>query len=385
MSNGPTFNKPIQASNILTGFSATGNAQQCFNFNTRAESRPRHSIPFERNEDFIPRLNLTSQFEEVLPMDSDEYRSAAIWGLGGSGVRQKIELLDNWLLVLDNADDLSLFGVGTTPGNRTGKFLDYVPKGPVGTVLWTSRDEGIVGSLVGLRRCIHVPSMTLEESRALLQSTRVLPASEKELAKMNALIEELQHLPLAISQAGTYMRRTETTISQYLEALREEKSRWRILEETEFDRHRARGSSNSILETWRTSIRRIRQEDEMAYKTLLILAFSDSEDIPQQLVEDAAAHGQNEPADEILERKKWRAVRRLENFSFLTEHRGDCDERRFDINKLVRDAVRYGVCVGNMERDTNTRSRRLRRKRISQKGMHKSKQNVSQSGLEAVR
>ncbi|KAM0246860.1 hypothetical protein ACHAP5_004482 [Fusarium lateritium] len=440
MSNGPTFNKPIQASNILTGFSATGNAQQCFNFNTRAESRPLHSIPFERNEDFIPRLKLTSQLEEVLPMDSDEYRSAAVWGLGGSGktqialeyaynryhtspcavfwvhadnessfthdyaliakvlgvshqeskheflhsVRQKIELLDNWLLVLDNADDLSLFGVGTAAGKRTGKYLDYVPKGPVGTVLWTSRDEGIVGSLVGLRRCIHVPSMTLEESRALLQSTRVLPASEKELAKIDSLIEELQYLPLAISQAGTYMRRTETTIIQYLEGLREEKSRWRILKETEFDRHRARGSSNSILETWRTSIRRIRQENEMAYKTLLILAFSDSEDIPQQLVEDAAAHGQTEPADEILERKKRRAVRRLENFSFLTERRGDCDERRFEMNKLVRDAVRYGVCVGNIERDTDVRSRRLRRKRITQKGMPKSKENVSQSALEAI-
>jgi hypothetical protein len=86
-------------------------------------------------------------------------------------VRQKIELLENWLLVLDNADDLSLFGVGTATQNRTGKLLGYVPKGPVGTVLWTSRDQAIAGSLVGLRRSIHVPSMTLEESRALLKST----------------------------------------------------------------------------------------------------------------------------------------------------------------------------------------------------------------------
>lgn len=85
MSNGPMFNKPIQASNILTGFSATGNAQQCFNFNIRAESSPIHSIPFERNEDFIPRPKILSQLEEVLPMDSDKYRSAAVWGLGGSG------------------------------------------------------------------------------------------------------------------------------------------------------------------------------------------------------------------------------------------------------------------------------------------------------------
>jgi hypothetical protein len=285
------------------------------------------------------------------------------------GVRQKIESLENWLLVLDNADDLSLFGVGTAPGNRTGKFLDYVPKGPVGTVLWTSRDEAIVGGLVGLRRSIHVPRMTVEESRALFESMMPHPASEQKLENLDSLIEELQHSPLAISQAGAYMRKTETTISQYLEALKEEQTRWRTLKETEFDRHRARGSSNSILETWSTSIRRIRQENEMAYKILLILAFRDSKDISQQLEEDAAAHGQDEQAKEILERNKQGAVRRLKDFSFLTERRGDCNGRNFEMNKLVKDAVRYGLSVGNMERDTDVGSRRLRRKRTSRKGM----------------
>jgi hypothetical protein len=300
-------------------------------------------------------------------------------------VRKKIELLENWLLVLDNADDLSLFGVGTATRNRTGNLLGYVPKGPVGTVLWTSRDQAIAGSLIVLRRSIHVPNMTLEESRALLMSMIPQLEGERELGNMDSLIEEVQHLPLAISQASTYIRRTETTIRKYFDALKEEQTRWRTWKESEFDRHRARGSSNSILQTWTTSISRIRQENGMAYKILLILAFCDSEDISQQLVDDAAAHGQDEQAQDTLERNKRIAVRRLKDFSFLNERQGDCNERVFEMNKLVRDAVRCGLCVGNIERDTDVRLRRLRRKRTSRKGMLKSRQKDSHSALEAIR
>lgn len=277
------------------------------------------------------------------------------------------------ILVLDNANELSLFGVDTATRNRTGTLLDYALQGPVGTPLWTSRDQAIAGSVVGLRRSIHVPSMTLEESRTLLESTIPQIEGEQEVKNMDSLIEEVQNLPLAIHHAVTYMRRTETTISQYLELSKEEQTRWRTWKEPEFDGHRARGSSNSILQTWSTSISRIRQENEMTYMILLILAFCDSEDISQQLVDDAAAHGQDGQAQDALERNKWNAVRRLKDFSFLNEQRGDYNIRVFEMNKLVRDAVRCGLCTASVEREIDVRLKRLRRKRTSRQGILKSK------------
>ncbi|KAF5982385.1 hypothetical protein FCOIX_3683 [Fusarium coicis] len=422
--NGPTFQDPVYGSNVVTGITATGNAHQTFNFNQRAEPKPRafYALPYEKNEDFVSRPDITSRLEELLPMNSDEFRSAALWGLGGSGktqvalayaynryrrspcsvfwvhadneatfahdyssiakvlgfegqgsgpellqkVRYKIESLERWLLVLDNADDLSLFGVGSAARSRINGLTDFIPKGPNGTILWTSRDEAIGGSLVGTRRSIPVSKMTFEESKVLLDSTISRPLSQRESKDVCSLIDELQHLPLAISQAGAYMRRTDTSVSQYLADLKEEQARWRVLKETEFDKHRLKGNSNSILETWSISIRRIRRENEMAYKILHIMAYFDNQNIPQPLVEAAAEYGYVGNAEDTLESDRRKAVRRLKDFSFLVERRvDDGDERNFEMHKLVQDAARYGLRVTDMlqieEKEPTKESRHLRK------------------------
>jgi hypothetical protein len=65
-------------------------------------------------------------------------------------VRERIESGPRWLLVLDNADDLALFGIAarTSPGasrsqgeesvEEVASLYDYVPRGTTGTVLWTT-------------------------------------------------------------------------------------------------------------------------------------------------------------------------------------------------------------------------------------------------------
>lgn len=125
-------------------------------------------IPYPRNEDLVHRRDLIDKLDELLPSTSESY-SAALWGLGGSGktqialnyayrrcdtdqeccvfwvhaenettfaadykaigtklgfdeqldetrllnaVRTAIEATPKWLMIIDNADNLSLFGVG---------------------------------------------------------------------------------------------------------------------------------------------------------------------------------------------------------------------------------------------------------------------------------
>ncbi|KAF4495059.1 hypothetical protein FAGAP_8809 [Fusarium agapanthi] len=395
---GPRFDDPVYGSNVVTGISATGNAHQTFNFNQRFDSRPFFFFPYEKNEEFVPRPEISSKLEELLPKNSDDFRSAALWGLGGSGktqialdfaysryskrkcsvfwvhadseakfaqdygsiasvlgtntqgsehellqnIRHKIESLPKWLLIIDNADDLSLFGVGSTTRN-TSKIMKYTPKGPNGTILWISRDEAIVGTLVGVRRGIAVPRMTSEESKILLESKMPQSIGEDELDDAVLLLEELQFLPLAISQAGTYMRRTETSVSQYLDGFKEETTRWFMLKEPEFDRYRLHNSSNSILETWSPLIHHIHQENELAYKILHILTYVDSQTITEQLVDAAAAYGETKKTEDMLENKKRDAIRRLKNFSFLIEHYIGENERTYELHKLVKDAVRYNL------------------------------------------
>ncbi|KAM0273518.1 hypothetical protein ACHAQH_008314 [Verticillium albo-atrum] len=69
-------------------------------------------------------------------------------------VREAVEIQPRWVFVVDNADDLSLFGVGQATG-QTNSLNEYLPQGRMGTVIWTSRD-GRVAKIVGPRRADEV-------------------------------------------------------------------------------------------------------------------------------------------------------------------------------------------------------------------------------------
>ncbi|QKD57122.2 uncharacterized protein FOBCDRAFT_139794, partial [Fusarium oxysporum Fo47] len=279
-----------------------------------------------------------------------------------AAVRDRIEAEPRWVLILDNADDLALFGVDERPNTsrKTASLFHYIPRGPTGTVLWTSRDERIAGTLVGPRRGVRVAQMTIDEATRLLETARNEKTDIKELDDASALLAELHWLPLAISQAGAYMRRTSTPIKEYLLRLAEGKERWRVLKETEFDRHRRAEVPNSILETWSISIEQIRQENEMAYKVLNILAYLDNRDIPFEVIAAAAKFGTKRPNGGLStdEQQVDRAIVRLKEFSFLGARRTEADEQGFVMHKLVQEAARYGLTTKRLlERKTKLKLR----------------------------
>ncbi|KAK0743223.1 prion-inhibition and propagation-domain-containing protein [Schizothecium vesticola] len=370
-------------------------------------------IPLPQNEDIVDRTHIFTRLDALLPSPS-EYQSAALCGLGGSGktqvaleyayrrcrddptcsvfwvhadnettfaqdytaiarrlgldkldgekllvaVCERIESTPSWLLVLDNADDLLLFGVGRTPhhtsheqAEESTSLYKYVPKGGTGTVLWTSRDERIVGTLVSPRRGIQVGQMDPKEASTLLERSRNEKVGSDEVVDAEKLLEELQWLPLAISQAGAYLRRTSTPIGEYLSKLAEGKQRWRILKATEFDRHRRDNVPNSILETWSISIERIRRDNEMAYRILHIIAYVNNQDIPFEIMTAAGLFGDEgekgdpeEDKDRVVE-----AVTRLKEFSFLGMRTEGRKTRSYEMHKLVQEATRYGLRVGDSE------------------------------------
>ena len=261
-------------------------------------------------------------------------------------VRRGIEARPPWVMILDNADDLRLFGVNSA-GEWTNEGLyRYIPQLACGTILWTSRDKNIAGTLVSARRGIEVQAMTNNEATLLLARTRdvALTAGEGGVAD---LLEELQRLPLAISQAGAYIRRMSITAQEYLSLLRQGKSRWEVLERSDFNRHRQPAVSNSVLETWRISIERIREESEMSYQILHVIAYVGSQDIPYELIiatgrEDADDAGL-EGREHVVELQIQQAAVRLQEFSFLTMVRKEDGGRSYDMHKLIQEAVRYGL------------------------------------------
>ncbi|KAK2030763.1 TPR-like protein [Colletotrichum zoysiae] len=344
-----TFNGPLQGQSVVAGMRVSGGTANIHFHHAadRTQNAPVRVLPFSRNEDVVIRPSIFSQLDELLP--ASEARSAALWGLGGSGKTQValefayrraendvgcsifwvhadteatfaqhfaliarkaglsplngeellkavchfIESQPRWLLVLDNADDLRMFGVGVTHGDSatqsTPKSLySYIPKGPLGSILWTSRDQRIASSLVGSLRSIQVTSMLPQEAQSLLATVRGIALSDDEIDVAAALLSELHHLPLPVSQAATYIRRTATPVKTYLSRLRDGKKRWDLLKKTNFDRYRREGVSNSILETWNITIQHLKEENETAVKILYILVYMDNKNISGEIIKAAA-------------------------------------------------------------------------------------------------
>ncbi len=66
-------------------------------------------------------------------------------------VRLEIEADPCWVLILDNADDLGLFGVGRQSPEQAS-LSTFVPGAQEGRCCGRVRDEHISGTLVGARR-----------------------------------------------------------------------------------------------------------------------------------------------------------------------------------------------------------------------------------------
>ncbi|PNP54079.1 hypothetical protein THARTR1_05286 [Trichoderma harzianum] len=356
-----------------------------------------HIIPYPRNEDLVSRPDLVGKLNELLPQTPATYYSAALWGLGGSGktqialnyayerrnkgscsvfwvhadseatfsqdyqtiaqafgiddqlegedlltaVRDHIAAQPEWVLILDNADDLRLFGVDQEP-EKPKSLYQYIPRASVGTVLWTSRDARIAGTLVGSRRGIKVARMKSDEAEELLTIARN-PETNEEESETAALLEELQWLPLAITQAGAYMRRTSTSAKEYSSLLAESKRRWDILKANEFDRHRRPNVPNNVLETWGISIDHLRQENEIAYNILHVLAYVANQNIPHELITTILKLSDIQP--EQLDSEATKAITRLKEFSFLGMQRMEDGDRSYEMHKLVQEAARYGLSL----------------------------------------
>ncbi|KAH7459886.1 hypothetical protein FOMA001_g19863 [Fusarium oxysporum f. sp. matthiolae] len=369
-------------------------------------------IPYPRNEDLVHRADLIDRLDALLPQTPGSH-STALWGLGGSGKTQialdyayrrcdadeeccvfwvhadneatfladyktigkklgvderldgtdlldavcnEIKARSKWVMILDNADNLRLFGVGQGAQEKANQNLQkYVPCAAQGTVLWTSRDAHITGTLVGPRRGIEVRFMTIDEATTLLTRVRnEAPLLEEATGEAGvvSLLEELQRLPLAISQAGAYMRRISMSATQYLALLRQGQTRWEVLKITDADRHRRPEVSNSVLETWRISTDRIRAESEISYQILNVVAYVDSQDIPEELMVAASQHNTRDENStrQATELEVLEAITRLKEFSFLGLRQKEDSRRSYEMHKLVQEAVRYGLGVrGLME------------------------------------
>ena len=194
----------------------------------------------------------------------------------------------SWLMVIDNADDKSVFSnqAQEDASQKAGgdddalNLLSYLPQTANGSILITSRNRDAAYRLLSSdENIIDVPLMDAELAVSLL--LKKLPDCKGSLDDRFQLVEFLDQLPLAITQASAYITRKRISISDYIRYGHDNTA---ILLEDLGDMRRDPTMKNSVILTWHISFNQIREENQSAAKLLSLMSVLERQDIPRFLV-----------------------------------------------------------------------------------------------------
>jgi tetratricopeptide (TPR) repeat protein/DNA-binding CsgD family transcriptional regulator/transcriptional regulator with XRE-family HTH domain len=238
--------------------------------------------------------------------------------------RRWLTLHEGWLLILDNADDLSL-------------VADFLPVGGAGHVLLTTRTSATGTLAVG----IPVEQMDEDEGTLfLLHRAKLLPpdasltaAPEELRTQARAIVRILGGLPLALDQAGAYMEESGCSLAEYLNLY--QRSRTNLL--------KRRGNAptsyhHTVATTWQISFQQAKQESPAAAELLTLCAFLHPDAIPETLLsEGATAAG---PVLSTLVSDAFQFNEALEALRRFSLVRRNTQAKVLSIHRLVQVALR---------------------------------------------
>lgn len=182
-------------------------------------------------------------------------------------VKRWLETNSGWLLILDNADD-------------PGIIEDFFPENSSGHLLLTSRAQ--VFDTVGILNPVELEEMTPEDARDfLLRRTGRNDLAKDEAQAVEQLAKELDYLPLALEQAGAYIKELRGSFQDYMASYRE-----RGLELLE--KGHSTGYRKSVRTTWSLNFQQVEQASVASADLLRASAFLSPDRIPAELIAQGA-------------------------------------------------------------------------------------------------
>jgi Tetratricopeptide repeat len=183
-----------------------------------------------------------------------------------------------WLLVLDNADDQGMFfepairpQLDDALQQQLGMLARYLPRSTQGAVLITTRDRRVGERFAERGKPIVVLPLDIADATSMLRS-RLPDHLDLPTAEVAELLERLQYLPLAITQAASYINEEDVTLARYLELLRPENADAKLLlEQDYYDPKRHPDIHNSVFRTWKISFDQIQRQTPRAAEILSLI------------------------------------------------------------------------------------------------------------------
>lgn len=251
----------------------------------------------------------------------------------------------NWLMVLDNVDDETVFSrsrvrrVSGLGGDSEEYLQKYLPQVSHGSILLTSRNRAAARGITNEDDCIiRVEKLPGPDALALFR--KKLPRDQSPDLDVMELINELEYLPLAITQAAAYISKgsPRMTITFYLKLFRSDQVRYLEMAADDIRRDSEdidQDFSNSVLKTWYISFKHIRERNSDAAENLCCMSLMFGQGIP---VEYLLCGNEVDPS-EVEEN-----IGPLVEYSLISAEEGGST---FTIHRLVQLSVRQWLQANN--------------------------------------
>jgi tetratricopeptide (TPR) repeat protein len=213
------------------------------------------------------------QLAHVLPLPQQQDQDQQSLLLA---VKQWFQSNINWLLIVDNADDLNL-------------VKEYLPTHTAGHLLLTTRSQAVRS----LARKVELTTLPLEESILfLLKRAGFLGQDEASLqqvaattrATAEAIAKALGSLPLALDQAAAYVEETETSLTDYLNLYQHERKAL-------LARRGGLGENHApVATTWSLAFHQLATSNPAAIDLMRLCAFLAPDAIAEEMLLQGAYH-----------------------------------------------------------------------------------------------
>ena len=313
----------------ISGLGGVGKTQAAVEYAYRYRNEYQHVLWVQANT----HETLTSSYLTLAGLLNLPEYGAQDQSLTVQAVKSWLEQHDRWLLIFDNADDLSMVDA-------------FLPSGSSGHTLFTTRAH----VMSGRAQRVEVEEMDVEEGALfLLRRTTMLGrdvplSSVPEAVRVEAIaiVEAVDGLPLALDQAGAYIEETGCGLSRYLglyQAQRKELHQRRSKRPTDHP--------EPVATTWSLSFQKVEHANPAAAELLRFCAFLHPDAIPEELITEGAPY--LSPVLQLIANDPMKldeAIGELLNYSLVRRHP---ETKTLSMHRLVQAVLKDEMDLGTQE------------------------------------
>jgi tetratricopeptide (TPR) repeat protein len=221
---------------------------------------------------------LTASFIEIARLLNLPEKDESEQAITIQAVKRWLQQRRGWLLILDSADNPTL-------------FPDFLPPTVGGHLLITTRAADVSAHLAGLAHPLMVNIFSDEQGALFLLHRSGLLALDVTLEQAEphvrqlarAIVHELGGLPLALDQAGAYLKATGSSLASYQQLYQQRRAQL-------LAQRRGADHPEPVATTWNISFRNVEQQSPAAADLLRLCAFLHPDAIPEEIVMKGAAY-----------------------------------------------------------------------------------------------